>query len=152
MDNDSQLKPINILLVEDNPGDVMLTKQALIESKIKTTLNVVMDGEEAVHYLRKEGKHTLVETPDLVLLDLNLPKKDGLSVLAEIKADSHLKFIPIIILSTSSAEEDIASAYARYANCYITKPSDFRQFIHVVKSIEAFWFKVVKFPKSKKRA
>ncbi len=152
MKNDSEIKPVNILLVEDNPGDVMLTKQALIESKIKTTLNAVMDGEEAVHYLRKQGKYANTETPDLVLLDLNLPKKDGLSVLAEIKADLHLKFIPIIILSTSSAEEDIANAYARYANCYIIKPADFRQFIHVVKSIEAFWFNLVKFPKKKKRA
>ena len=140
---------VNILLVEDNPADVMLTREALKESKINNVLNVVMDGEEALLYLRKLGKHKSAETPDLVLLDLNLPKRNGHSVLTDIKADPNLKSIPIIILTTSSAEEDISNTYANHANCYIIKPTDFRKFIDVVKSIEDFWVTIVKLPKKK---
>jgi chemotaxis family two-component system response regulator Rcp1 len=140
-------KPINILLVEDNPADIRLTQEVFKEGRIRNTLNVVMDGEEAMIYLRKLGKYAEAETPDLVLLDLNLPKKDGRSVLADIKADSTLKFIPVIILTTSAAEQDILNTYAHHANCYIMKPVDLAQFINVVRSIEEFWLTIVKLPK-----
>jgi chemotaxis family two-component system response regulator Rcp1 len=117
------------------------------EGHIRNTLNVVMDGEEALLYLRKLGKYDNVDTPDLVLLDLNLPKKDGRTVLAEIKDDRFLKFIPVIILTTSAAEQDILNTYAHHANCYIMKPVDLAQFINVVRSIEEFWLTIVKLPK-----
>ncbi len=139
--------PINILLVEDNPADIRLTQEVFKEGRIRNTLNVAMDGEEALLYLRKLGKYADAETPDLVLLDLNLPKKDGRTVLAEIKADQNLKFIPVIILTTSAAEQDILNTYAHHANCYIMKPVDLAQFINVVRSIEEFWLTIVKLPK-----
>src|SRR5581483_4997148 len=146
IDMTKSAKPINILLVEDNPADIRLTKEALKDGKIKNSLSVVMDGEEALFFLRKEGKYASEETPDIdiVLLDLNLPKKDGREVLAEIKADKKLKCIPVIILTTSSADKDILGTYSNYANCYIIKPVDFNQFINVVRTMEDFWLTIVK--------
>ncbi|MBW4430269.1 MAG: response regulator [Pelatocladus maniniholoensis HA4357-MV3] len=138
--------PIEILLIEDNPGDVELTKIALEDSKISVNLNVVEDGVEAIAFLRREGKYTQVPHPDIVFLDLNLPKKDGREVLAEIKADEKLKRIPVVVLTTSQAEEDILKVYNLSANCYITKPVDFEQFVKIVQSIENFWFTIVKLP------
>lgn len=139
-------RSVEILLVEDNPGDVRLTQEALRDNKIRNNLSVVGDGVEALAYLNREGKYTDSPRPDLILLDLNLPKKDGREVLAEIKADEHLKRIPVVVLTTSKAEEDIVRAYDLRANCYITKPVDFDQFIRVVKSIEDFWLTMVKLP------
>jgi chemotaxis family two-component system response regulator Rcp1 len=137
---------IQVLLVEDNPGDVRLTKEALKEGKLLNQLTVVGDGVEALSFLRKEGKYADAIQPELILLDLNLPKKDGREVLAEIKADSKLRRIPVVVLTTSSAEEDILKIYDLHANCYITKPVDLEQFMGVVKSIEDFWVSVVKLP------
>ncbi len=139
-------KQVEILLVEDNPGDVRLTTEALRDGKFYNNLNVVGDGEQALAYLRKEGKYAKATRPDLILLDLNLPKKDGRQVLEEIKADNDLKRIPVVILTTSRAEEDIFKAYNYNANCYITKPIGFSEFIKVIKSIEDFWLTVVKLP------
>ena len=138
--------PIEILLVEDNPGDVRLTIEALKEGKVANKINVAVDGIEALAFLRREGKYENAPKPDLILLDLNLPKKNGREVLAEIKMNPHLKCIPVVILTSSQAEKDIVTTYNLHANCYITKPVDFEQFIQVVKSIENFWFKVVKLP------
>ncbi|HIK06361.1 MAG TPA: response regulator [Trichormus sp. M33_DOE_039] len=138
--------PIQVLLVEDNPGDVELTRIALEDSKISVNLNVVEDGVEAMAFLRKQEKYAHVPHPDIVLLDLNLPRKDGREVLAEIKSDEHLKRIPVVVLTTSQAEEDILKAYNLAANCYIAKPVDFDQFVRIVKSIENFWFAIVKLP------
>ncbi len=138
--------PIEVLLVEDNPGDAQLTRIALEDSKISINLNVVEDGVEAMAFLRKEDKYIKVPHPDIVLLDLNLPRKDGREVLAEIKADQHLKRIPVVVLTTSQSEEDILKAYNLSANCFITKPVDFDQFVKIVKSIENFWFAIVKLP------
>jgi two-component system response regulator len=138
--------PIEILLIEDNPGDVELTKIALEDSKISVNLNIVEDGVEAIAFLRREGKYANVPHPDIVLLDLNLPKKDGREVLAEIKADEKLKRIPVVVLTTSQAEEDVLKVYNLSANCYITKPVDFDQFVKIVQSIENFWFTIVKLP------
>jgi CheY-like chemotaxis protein len=138
--------PIQVLLVEDNPGDVELTRIALEDSKISVNLNVVEDGVEAMAFLRKQEKYANVPHPDIVLLDLNLPRKDGREVLAEIKTDQHLKRIPVVVLTTSQAEEDILKAYNLSANCYIAKPVDFDQFVRIVKSIENFWFAIVKLP------
>ena len=137
---------IQVLLVEDNPGDVRLTKEALKEGKLLNQLTVVGDGVEALSFLRKEGKYADALPPELILLDLNLPKKDGREVLAEIKADPKLRRIPVVVLTTSSAEEDILKIYDLHANCYITKPVDLEQFMGVVKSIEDFWVSVVKLP------
>jgi two-component system, chemotaxis family, response regulator Rcp1 len=137
---------IQVLLVEDNPGDVRLTKEALKEGKLLNQLTVVGDGVEALSFLRKEGKYADALQPELILLDLNLPKKDGREVLAEIKADPSLRRIPVVVLTTSSAEEDILKIYDLHANCYITKPVDLEQFMGVVKSIEDFWVSVVKLP------
>jgi two-component system, chemotaxis family, response regulator Rcp1 len=137
---------IQVLLVEDNPGDVRLTKEALKEGKLLNQLTVVGDGVEALLFLRKEGKYADAIQPELILLDLNLPKKDGREVLAEIKADPKLRRIPVVVLTTSSAEEDILKIYDLHANCYITKPVDLEQFMGVVKSIEDFWVSVVKLP------
>lgn len=137
---------INILLVEDNPGDVRLTKEALLESKIYNNLDVVMDGAEALALLHAEGKYADRRIPDLILLDLNLPKKDGREVLAEIKQDPELRRIPVVILTTSRAEADILKTYDLHANCYITKPVDLDQFITVVRAIENFWMTIVKLP------
>ena len=137
---------IQVLLVEDNPGDVRLTKEALKEGKMLNRVTVVGDGVEALSFLRRQGKYADAGQPDLILLDLNLPKKDGRQVLAEIKADPGLKRIPVVVLTTSSAEEDIFKTYDLHANCYVTKPVDLEQFMRVVKSIEDFWITVVKLP------
>jgi len=139
-------RPIDILLVEDNPGDVRLTREALREGKIRNNLHVARDGVEALAFLRREGAHANAPRPDVVLLDLNLPRKSGREVLSEVKQDPALRKIPVVILTSSEAEEDILRAYDLHANCYITKPVDLDQFIKVVKSIEDFWFTVVKLP------
>lgn len=139
-------RPIEILLVEDNPGDIRLTKEAFKEGKLRNHLNVVEDGVEAISFLKKEGQYADAPRPDLILLDLNLPKKDGREVLSEIKVDKNLKRIPVVILTTSKAEEDILKTYNHHANCYITKPVDMDQFINVVKYIEDFWFTIVRLP------
>ena len=137
---------IEILLVEDNPGDVRLTREALREGKVLNNLNVATDGHEAMEFLHREGEFGDVPRPDLILLDLNLPKKDGREILAEIKADESLKRIPIVVLTTSQAEKDVIQSYNLGVNCYITKPVDLDQFIYVVKSIEEFWLTVVTLP------
>ena len=142
----AKVHAIEILLVEDNMGDIDLTKEALAESKLQNKLEIVQDGEAAMEFLRKQGKYADATTPDLVLLDLNLPKKDGREVLAEIKADPILRRIPVVVLTTSEAEEDILKVYDNYANCYIKKPVDFNKFVNVVKKIEAFWLMIVKLP------
>ena len=139
-------RPIEILLVEDNPGDVRLTEEGLKEGKIKNNLHVACDGKEAMDFLKRKGKFSNSVRPDLILLDLNLPKKDGREVLREIKNDDDLKLIPVVVLTTSEAEEDILRTYKLHANCYITKPVSFDRFITVVKAIENFWFAVVKLP------
>jgi len=139
-------RPIEILLVEDNPGDVRLTIEALKEGKVYNNLSVVSDGAEAMEYLKKQGRHGDAIRPDLILLDLNLPKKDGREVLIEIKTDEDLKSIPVIILTSSKAEEDIFKAYNNYANCYVTKPVDVDQLFKIVKAIENFWLAIVKLP------
>ena len=144
-----KIKPVEVLLVEDNPGDIRLTKEAMKEAKIINNLNVVEDGVEALAYLRKKGKFKDVNRPDLILLDLNLPKKNGREVLAEIKQDINLKQIPVVILTVSKAEEDVIKTYELHANCFITKPVDMDQFIKVVKSLENFWFSIVKLPPNK---
>lgn len=141
-------RPVEILLVEDSPGDVRLTKEALKEGKVLNNLNVVGDGVEALAFLRQEGSYKNAVRPDLILLDLNLPKKDGREVLEAIKNDPDLKRIPVVILTTSSAEKDVLKSYDLHANCYVTKPVDFEQFITVVKSVEDFWLTVVKLPKT----
>ena len=138
--------PIEILLVEDSPGDVRLTMEALKEAKVRNRLNVVEDGDAAMAYLRRQGPYAQALRPDLILLDLNLPRKDGREVLQEVKADPDLRAIPIVVLTTSRAEEDVLRAYDLHANCYITKPVDFEQFLTIVKSIEDFWLTVVKLP------
>jgi CheY-like chemotaxis protein len=139
-------RPIEVLLVEDNPGDVRLTREALKEGKVHNNLHVAPDGVEALAFLRREGKYADAVRPDLILLDLNLPRKGGREVLEEVKGDPALRHIPVVILTSSQAEQDIARAYDLHANCYITKPVDLDQFITVVKSIEDFWFTVVKLP------
>lgn len=139
-------KPIDILLVEDNPGDVRLTQEALKDSKVKNKLYSVKDGIEAMKYLCKEGEYADAVRPDLILLDLNMPRKDGHEVLMEIKADKGLKRIPVVILTVSKAGEDILKTYDQHANCYITKPIDLDQFLKVIKSIEEFWLTIVKLP------
>lgn len=146
MKSATECGPIEILLVEDNPGDVRLTIEALKEGRFANLINVAVDGFEALAFLRREGKYANARKPDLILLDLNLPKKNGREVLAEIKTDPHLKSIPVVVLTSSQAEKDIVATYNLHANCYITKPVDFEQFINVVKSIEDFWFAVVKLP------
>jgi two-component system, chemotaxis family, response regulator Rcp1 len=147
--NKSSLQPIEILLVEDNPGDTRLAKEALKESKLINNLSIAEDGVEAMNFLYKKGKYSNAPRPDLVILDLNLPKKDGREVLAEIKNDDDLKRIPVVILTISKAEEDILKSYNLHANCFITKPLDLNQFIRVVKSIEDFWLTIVKLPNGK---
>jgi chemotaxis family two-component system response regulator Rcp1 len=142
----SDVQGIEILLVEDNPGDVRLTREALKDGKIVNNLHVAEDGVDALAFLRREGKYHNAVRPELILLDLNLPKKDGREVLAEIKADKELKRIPVVILTSSAAEQDIVRSYNLHANCYVTKPVDLDQFINVVKSIEHFWLTVVKLP------
>ena len=139
-------RPIEILLVEDNLGDVMLTREAFEEGKIINNLNHVPDGVEALAYLRKQGVYADHPTPDLVLLDLNMPRKGGLEVLEEVKRDETLRNIPIVVLTTSEAETDIVRSYHNYANAYITKPVDLEQFIRVVRTLEEFWLVVVRLP------
>ncbi|MDD3985378.1 MAG: response regulator [Methanobacterium sp.] len=138
--------PIEILLVEDNPGDVRLVKEVFKDAKIFNSMQVAYDGEAAMDILRKKGQYSDAANPDLILLDLNLPKKDGREVLREIKNDENLKCIPVVILTTSNAEEDLIETYKMNANCYITKPVDLDQFINVVKSIENFWLSIGKLP------
>jgi two-component system, chemotaxis family, response regulator Rcp1 len=140
--------PIEILLVEDNPGDVELTREALHDGKIHMNLSVVNDGVEALAFLRREREYAGSPRPDLILLDLNLPKKDGRAVLGEIKGDPELRHIPVVVLTSSQAEQDIVRAYDLHANCYVTKPVDLDQFITIVRSIEQFWFTVVKLPRN----
>ena len=139
-------RPVEILLVEDNPGDVRLTQEALKDAKVRNNMYVATDGEGALAFLHREGEHADAPRPDLILLDLNLPKKNGREVLSEIKSDPELMRIPVVILTTSRAEGDILKAYDLNANCYITKPVDLDQFIKVVKSIEDFWLTIVKLP------
>ena len=138
--------PIEILLVEDNPGDVRLTREALKEGKVYSNLHTVKDGVEAMEFLRRQGRYKDAPRPDIVLLDLNLPKKDGREVLQEIKTDEDLKRIPVVVLTTSKAEEDVLRTYNLHANCYVTKPVDLEKFIVVVKSIDVFWLTVVTLP------
>jgi len=142
---------IEILLVEDNPGDVRLVKEVMKDAKVANSLHVAEDGEEAMAMLRREGKYSGSVRPDLILLDLNLPGKDGREVLREIKTDENLRRIPVVVLTTSSAEEDIIRSYSDYANSYITKPINLNQFINVVKSIENFWLTIVKLPNGTKK-
>jgi chemotaxis family two-component system response regulator Rcp1 len=146
MDVQTLGRPIEILLVEDNEGDVRLTKEALKENKMRNNLNVVSDGVEAMNFLCRQWIYARAPHPDLILLDLNLPKKDGREVLAEIKSDEDLKRIPVVILTTSKAEEDIVKTYNLHANCYVTKPVGFDEFAVVVRSIENFWLTIVKLP------
>jgi CheY-like chemotaxis protein len=146
MKNGNFVNPIEILLVEDNQADVRLTREALKEEKMHVNLCVVGDGVEAMQFLRKEGKFEKAIRPDLILLDLNLPKKDGRQVLKEIKTDENLRTIPVVILTVSKAEEDVLKTYNLHANCYITKPLDLNQFSKVVKSIKEFWMTIVKLP------
>jgi len=143
--------PIEVLLVEDNPGDVRLMLEALKEGKVLNRVSVVEDGVEAMAFMRQEGKYADAPRPDLILLDLNLPLKDGRQVLAEIKTDADLKRIPVVILTVSQAEEDILKSYNLYANCYITKPVGLDDFISVVKAIENFWLTIVKLPPDSKK-
>jgi chemotaxis family two-component system response regulator Rcp1 len=145
MENDI-LSSIDILIVEDNKGDARLIKEVFNENKVFNSLHFVNDGVEAMDFLFARGKYKRAPKPDLIILDLNLPKKDGREVLAEIKADIGLKHIPVVIMTISQAEEDIFKSYNLHANCYVTKPIDLNQFIRVIKSIENFWFSVVKLP------
>jgi len=138
--------PIEVLLVEDNLGDVRLTQEALRDAKVRNNLHVVPDGVEAMAFLRRESRYAGVPRPDLVLLDLNLPKKGGLEVLEEIKTDDDLQRIPVVILTTSQAEQDVVQSYRRRANAYVTKPVDLEQFLKVVQAIEEFWLEIVKLP------
>jgi len=144
-------RPIEILLVEDNPGDADLARAGLEDGKIRNNLHVVEDGEEAMAFLRREGAYADMPLPDLILLDLNLPRKDGREVLAEIKIDEDLKHIPVVILTSSKTEEDIMKSYQLHANCYITKPISFNEFVKVVKAIEDFWFTIVRLPQRQPR-
>jgi len=139
-------KPIEILLVEDNPGDVRLTMEALREAKVCNRIHTVYDGIEALAFLNRDGSYVNVPSPDLIMLDLNLPKKDGREVLASIKANERIKHIPVVILTTSKSEEDIVKSYELQASCYVTKPVDLDQFLEVVKSIGDFWLTIVKLP------
>jgi CheY-like chemotaxis protein len=141
-----RVEPIEILLVEDSPADVDLTREALEDAKVRNNLHVASDGVEALAFLRREGRYADAPHPDLILLDLNLPKKDGREVLAEIKADPLLRRIPVVVLTTSEAEQDIIQSYDLHANCYVTKPVDLDAFMHVVRSIEDFWLAIVRLP------
>jgi two-component system, chemotaxis family, response regulator Rcp1 len=139
-------RTVEILLVEDNPGDARLTLEAFKEGKVLNNITIMGDGVEALAYLRRQGNYARAVPPDIILLDLNLPKMDGREVLAEIKADERLKKIPVVVLTTSEAEEDVARAYGSHANCYITKPVELEQFLNVVQSIDSFWLSLVKLP------
>jgi len=142
-------RPIEILLVEDSPSDTDLTVEALAAAKVCNRLNIVEDGVQAMEFLRRAGQYAQAPRPDLILLDLNLPRKDGRQVLAEIRADEKLTAIPVVVLTTSQAEQDVLRAYALHANCYITKPVNFPQFLEVIEAIEGFWLSVVKLPTEK---
>ncbi len=144
--NSGLVRPVDILLVEDNPGDVRLIREAFDDGKVINQLSSVSDGQQAIAFLRKQGAYARVSRPDLILLDLNLPRKDGREVLAEIKADPDLKRIPVVVVTSSQAEADILKSYSLHANCYVTKPVDLNRFIQVVKSIEDFWVTIVKLP------
>ena len=139
-------RPVDILLVEDNPGDVRLTREALRDGKVWNNFHHVRDGVEAIDFLKRRGDYADMPRPDLILLDLNLPRKDGREVLEEIKEDRNLRMIPVVVLTTSSAEEDVLRSYGLHANCYIVKPIDLEQFLNVVKAIENFWVCIVKLP------
>lgn len=141
-----QMVPIEVLLVEDDPGDVLMTREAFEEHKVRNNLNVVSDGADALAFVRQEGEFSEAPRPDLILLDLNLPKRDGREVLSEIKSDPDLREIPIVVLTTSAAEADILSSYRLHANAYVTKPVDFERFISVVKQIDEFFISLVKLP------
>jgi CheY-like chemotaxis protein len=146
MTNAFEGRPVEILLVEDNAGDVRLAREGLRECKLLNNLSVAEDGVKALAFLRQEGEYARAPRPDLIMLDLNLPRKDGREVLKEIKEDDELKSIPVVILTTSKAEEDVVKSYALHANCYVTKPLAIEQFINVVQAIETFWFTIVKLP------
>jgi CheY-like chemotaxis protein len=143
---DNKSRTIVILLVEDNPGDARLTMEAMRDTKMSNLIHVVEDGVEAMTFLRREGRYSEAPRPDLILLDLNLPKKDGRAVLAEIKTDPDLKRIPVVVLTTSNAEEDVLKAYDLHANAYVSKPGDLQQFMKIVALIDEFWFNVVTLP------
>lgn len=149
MNHPSLVRPIEILLVEDNPGDARLTREALSEGKVHNNLHHARDGVEAIAFLRREGAFANAPTPDIILLDLNLPKKDGREVLSDLKADPRLRCIPVVVLTTSEAEQDILRSYELHANCYITKPVDLEKFIAIVRGIEDFWLAIVTLPHSK---
>ncbi len=146
MTNTRGVKPVEILLVDDSPSDVRLTKEAIKESKMFNNITVARDGVEAMAFLHREGKYSDAIRPDLILLDLNMPRKDGRETLAEIKADPDLKRIPVVVLTVSKAEEDVLKSYSLYANCYVTKPMDIEQFSKIVKAIDDFWFSIVTLP------
>ena len=146
MSNPEKLEVINVLLVEDDPGDVLLIREAFEDNKVHNRLHVVPDGVEALTFLRQEGEHADAPRPDLVLLDLNLPRKDGREVLAEVKGDESLQHIPVVVLTTSKAEEDVLRSYKLHANAYVTKPVDFDRFIEVVRQIDEFFVEVVRLP------
>ncbi len=141
-----ETRPVDILLVEDNPGDVRLTKEALKDAKVLNEIYVARDGVEAMQFVHKEGSFANAPVPDLILLDLNLPKKDGREVLAEIKKDPKLRHIPVVVLTTSKADEDIIKTYDLHANAYITKPVDLSRFVEIMHALEQFWFTIVKLP------
>jgi len=143
---DKKNRPVNILLIEDNPGDVRLTQEAFKEGQMSVNLDVVMDGVEAIKFLRKEDQYENSTTPDLILLDLNLPKRDGREVLQEIKTDDNLKRIPVVVLTTSNAEKDILKSYNLHVNCYINKPVDFEKFFDIIQKIEEFWLSTAILP------
>lgn len=146
MNHQEMARPVDILLVEDNPADVRLTREALREGKVRNNLHVMQDGQEALDFLFQKGRYTQAPRPDIVLLDLNLPKKDGREVLAEIKSSPRLRTIPVTILTISKAEEDVLKTYEHHANCYIIKPIDMDQFLRVMRSVEDFWLEIVKLP------
>lgn len=149
--SERKVRPIDILLVEDSSADVRLTREALKEAKVLNALHIAPDGVEALAFLRKQGQYASSPRPDLILLDLNLPKKDGREVLAEVKADDRLKGIPVVVLTTSRAEEDVVRTYNLHANAYITKPVDLKQFLEVIHAIEEFWLAVVTLPSNIQR-
>ncbi|MFA4848836.1 MAG: response regulator [Methanoregula sp.] len=142
-------RPVEILLVDDNPADVALTQEAFLEGKLVNHLSVVNDGVDAMDFLKKRGQYTSVPTPDIILLDLNMPRKDGREVLAEIKADDVLKYIPVVIMTVSKDDKDILESYRLHANCYIKKPVKFSEFVEIVRTLENFWFSVVTLPSKK---
>lgn len=147
MTDASRLEVIDVLLVEDDPGDVLMTREAFAQHKIRNELHVTNDGEQALRFLRQEGEYEHAPRPGLILLDLNLPRRDGRQVLAEIKADAELRMIPVVVLSTSEADEDIMRSYSLHANAYVTKPVDFDRFVDVIRRIDSFWVTVVKLPR-----